>query len=89
MPSLSAKKIKSLHKAGLYADRHNLYLRVGCNQKKSWVFRYMRLQKRHDMGLGSADILSLAEARIQASVQRKLLLNNIDPIEYRLCLYRC
>lgn len=83
MPSLSAKKIKSLHKAGLYADGHNLYLRVGCNQKKSWVFRYMRLQKRHDMGLGSADVLSLAEARIQASVQRKLLLNNIDPIEYR------
>ena len=40
-------------------------------------------QRRHDMGLGSAELLPLADARIIASEQRRLLHNKIDPIEYR------
>ena len=75
MPSLSVNRIKSIDKAGLYADGHNLYLKVKSKQSKSWVFRYMFNQRRHDMGLGSAELLSLADARIVASEQRRLLLN--------------
>jgi len=83
MPSLSVNRIKSINKAGLYADGHNLYLKVKSKQSKSWVFRYMFNQRRHDMGLGSAELLPLADARIIASEQRRLLHNKIDPIEYR------
>ena len=83
MPSLSVNRIKSIEKAGLYADGHNLYLKVKSKQSKSWVFRYMFNQRRHDMGLGSAELLPLADARIIASEQRRLLHNKIDPIEYR------
>ena len=57
MPSLSVNRIKSIEKAGLYADGHNLYLKVKSKQSKSWVFRYMFNQRRHDMGLGSAELL--------------------------------
>ena len=83
MPSLSVNRIKSIEKAGLYADGHNLYLKVKSKQSKSWVFRYMFNQRRHDMGLGSAELLPLADARIIANEQRRLLHNKIDPIEYR------
>jgi len=82
MPSLSVKKIQSTQEEGMYADGNNLYLRVKDN-RKSWIFRYTLDSRRRDMGLGSAKVLSLAEARILSNEQKKLLLNNIDPIEYR------
>ena len=81
--SLSTAKIKTLKQSGLHSDGDGLYLNVKFTGKKSWIFRYMLNGRRRDMGLGSADILSLAEARVSASEQRKLLLDNIDPIEHR------
>tara|TARA_B100002019_G_scaffold272774_1_gene268279 strand:+ start:479 stop:1102 length:624 start_codon:yes stop_codon:yes gene_type:complete len=83
MPSLSVNKIKSIEKAGLYADGHNLYLRVKSKKSKSWVFRYMFNQRRHDMGLGSTEFISLSDARFIAIEQRRLLHENINPIDYR------
>lgn len=82
MPSLSVKKIQSTQEEGMYADGNNLYLRVRDN-RKSWIFRYTYNNCRRDMGLGSTNVLSLAEARILCNEQKKLLLNNIDPIEHR------
>ena len=73
MPSLSVKKIQSTQEEGMYADGNNLYLRVKDN-RKSWIFRYTLDSRRRDMGLGSAKVLSLAEARILSNEQKKLLL---------------
>jgi integrase len=39
--------------------------------------------RRRDMGLGSLDVLSLAEARDKVHDARKLILNGVDPIEAR------
>ena len=50
---------------------------------ESWLFRYSRHGKDRGHGLGSVDVLSLAEAREKARDCRKLLLDDIDPIEHR------
>ena len=39
---LSAAKVKALNEKGLYADGGNLYLKVGAEGGKSWIFRYCR-----------------------------------------------
>jgi Arm DNA-binding domain len=50
---------------------------------KSWVFRYAYNGVKHDMGLGSLELVTLAEARDKALLCRKLLLDGIDPLEER------
>lgn len=73
-------------KPGFYHDGGGLYLQVreGRNgPTRSWVLRFMRHGKARIMGLGSLNVLSLAEAREKARDQRKLLLDGIDPINAR------
>ena len=52
---------------------------------KSWLFRYTSpiTKKRREMGLGSLDFVSLAEARQLAVDNKRLVLNGKDPIEER------
>jgi integrase len=68
-------------KPGLFADGHGLYLRVGPTGAKSWVFRYRRLGRLHDMGLGPCHTVSLAEARLAALECRRQRLLGIDPLK--------
>jgi hypothetical protein len=68
---------------GLLADGNGLYLRVGPTGAKSWVFRYRRDGKLHDMGLGPLHTISLAEAREKALACRKQRLEQTDPLEAR------
>jgi integrase len=72
------------HTVGLYNDGNGLYLQVGSNSA-SWIFRYKFESRRtpRDMGLGSASIVSLAEAREKTLRCRKLLLDDRDPLEER------
>jgi|HubBroStandDraft_4_1064222.scaffolds.fasta_scaffold00959_16 integrase len=70
-------------KPGFLADGGGLYLRIGPTGSKSWIFRYRRDGKLHDMGLGPLHTISLAEAREKAQECRKLRLDEIDPIEAR------
>jgi integrase len=65
----------------LFADGHGLYLRVGPTGAKSWVFRYRRLGRLHDMGLGPCHTVSLAEARLAALECRRQRLLGIDPLQ--------
>jgi integrase len=84
--ALSRLKAVTVDKAktpGLLADGGGLYLRIGPTGAKSWVFRYRRDGKLHDMGLGPLHTVSLAEARDKAHECRKLRLDRIDPIEAR------
>lgn len=83
LQKLTAAKIKRLNSPGLYPDGQSLYIRVKSPTSKSWVFRYMRNNRPRMMGLGSADTVTLAEARDLAIEQRRLLARDIDPIDHR------
>ena len=84
MKKLTARLVASLSKKGRYADGDNLVLQVGPNGNKSWLFAYMLNGRSRAMGLGSAKLLSLQEARDKAfTLRRRLKLEGIDPIEER------
>ncbi len=65
----------------MYSDGGGLYFRVGPSGAKSWIFRYMRQGRSHDMGLGPFHIICLADARHAASENRLLLFQNTDPLQ--------
>ena len=46
--------------------------------------RYQRNGARHDMGLGSYPVVTLAEARIAAADARKLIAQDVDPLGARV-----
>jgi hypothetical protein len=72
--------------ATLLADGGNLYLQVTAGSSsvsRSWVFRYELDGRRRDMGLGSVQTISLAEARERARHFRQQLLDGLDPLEAR------
>jgi integrase len=82
---LTALRVKTLAEPGLYPDgrTRGLYLKIAKGLSKSWIYRYQRHGKRRDMGLGSADVISLAEAREDAFEARRMVTRDIDPIETR------
>src|SRR5207248_9076423 len=80
---LTAVAVEKTKKPGLASDGGGLYLRVGSTGAKSWIFRYRREGKLHDMGLGPLHTVSLAEAREKAHACRKLRLDRVDPLEAR------
>lgn len=67
-------------KAGMYSAGDRLLLKVSGVGRGSWVFRYQKNGKRIMMGLGSAEIITLAEARKLALEARLLLEQGIDPL---------
>jgi hypothetical protein len=80
---LSIKTVAAVREQGYYADGAGLYLQVSKWGTKSWIFRYQRLGKTRDMGLGPIHTVTLAEARDKAMACRKLLLDGTDPLEAR------
>jgi integrase len=80
---LTARSVAAATKPGLHADGAGLYLRITDGGTKSWMFRYMLNRRAHDMGLGSARDLSLAEAREEVGRYRKSLRLGIDPLGAR------
>src|SRR5689334_21359775 len=77
---LTARKVATATKPGIYADGAGLYLRVGRGGAKSWCLRYMLQGKAREMGLGGLLKVSLADARRKAAAQRALLVDKIDPL---------
>lgn len=72
MGKLTAVGVKAaLANPGTYQDGEGLFLKVDKRGGASWTLRLQRDGKRQDIGLGSARLLSLAEARNKASVLRK------------------
>jgi integrase len=79
---------------GMHADGGGLYLHVNPGRgqpgekdyrpgAKSWIFRYMRDGRAHEMGLGSVHTIGLKAARARAGDRRRELLDGIDPLEVR------
>lgn len=78
---LSARSVAAHKEPGLYPDGQGLYLRVG--KGKRWVYVFQWRGKRREMGLGSADAVSLAEAREAAGEARAQVRRGVDPIAMR------
>jgi integrase len=58
-------------------------LQVSETLTKSWIFRYARNGKSREMGLGSARLVSLAQARERALECQRSLVEGRDPIAER------
>jgi len=92
---LTALQVRNARTVGRYGDGAGLYLAVTAAQGKaaeknpeavnrSWLFVFTSPGGvRREMGLGSADHVSLADARDAADAARKLLIGGVDPIEAR------
>jgi integrase len=80
---LTQLAIKAKTKPGYYPDGDGLYLQVSSSGSTSWVLRYSLNKRAREMGLGSTRDWTLAEAREQVRRYRQLLLDGIDPIQYR------
>lgn len=72
MGKLTAVAVKAaLTKPGTYQDGDGLFLKVDKRGGAYWLLRLQRDGKRQDMGLGSAKLITLAEARAKAVEFRK------------------
>lgn len=72
MGKLTAVAVKAaLANPGTYQDGDGLVLRVDKRGGAYWLLRLQRDGKRQDIGLGSAKLLTLAEARDKATGLRK------------------
>lgn len=80
--ALSAVFVRSA-KPGRHADGHGLYLEVDPTGARRWLLRLTIKGKRRDIGLGSASLVSLAEAREQALAMRKVARAGGDPLAER------
>jgi integrase len=74
MGKLTAVAVKAaLANPGTYQDGEGLFLKVDKRGGAYWMLRLQRDGKRQDIGLGSAKLLPLAEARQKASGVRKAI----------------
>ena len=83
---LTVKGIASLRrrgKPGKHFDADGLYLLVKSKKNAHWAFRYQLDGRERWMGLGSAKLFSLAEARDRAQAAKKRLADKIDPLELK------
>ncbi|WP_281412349.1 site-specific integrase [Rhizobium sp. BK529] len=77
---MTAAFVKSVAAAGKYGDSNGLFLFVKESGAKSWVQRIVIRGKRRDIGLGSADLVTLAAARDAALDNRRAARAGLDPI---------
>lgn len=85
MPKLATKlttaTLKSNLPTGRYSDGNGLSLNVTKAGSKNWVLRYSFNRKQKEMGLGSARIVGLADARRKAIEIQQQVLAGIDPLQ--------
>jgi integrase len=77
---LSAATVRAIKTPGLHGDGNGLYLKIDTSGAKRWVQRLMIEGKRRDIGLGSASLVGLAEAREKALENRRLARAGGDPL---------
>jgi integrase len=78
---LTALSAQRERRPGMHADGRGLYLRISPYGARSWIFRYMLHGRRHDFGLGSADAVTLAQARQKAQEARSLCAAGVSPVD--------
>jgi integrase len=80
---LTAVRVRTLNTPGRYADGNGLYLFIDDSLAKRWVLRTTIHGKRADLGLGSARLVTLADAREEAARLRRLARAGGDPLAER------
>jgi integrase len=82
---LNALQVSRLERMGRHSDGGGLYLSIGKDGRRRWVFVYRdrRTKKLREMGLGGLDLVSLAKARERAKAARGLLSDGRDPLAER------
>ena len=80
---LTALRVKRIRKPGRHSDGGGLDLAVKETGARSWAFAWKRNGKRRLRGLGSADDVTLAEARELAADCRRLVRQGRDPATLR------
>ena len=83
MGRLTAATVKGAKKPGRYTDGDCLYLVVAPGGSKSWVARVQREGRQRDIGLGSTNLVSLAEAREACRQVRIQVKAGLDPVAER------
>ena len=76
---LSAPFVRSAP-PGRHCDGNGLYLYVQKTGTRSWIQRLVIRGRKRELGLGSVQLVSLAEAREQALANRKLAREGGDPL---------
>jgi hypothetical protein len=83
---LTVKRVQRLVRKGTpgrHFDDQGLYLHVKNRNAASWSRRYERAGRAHEIGIGSAKLLTLAEARERNRAISILLLDGHDPLAAR------
>jgi integrase len=80
---LTAVTVRNLKRPGRYADGNGLYLVVDHSGAKRWMLRTVIAHRRRDIGLGSVRLVSLAEAREEATKLRRQARRGEDPLAER------
>lgn len=83
--AFTTRTVATMKEPGRYADPgcRGLWLQIAAAGTKSWLLRFMLNGKARAMGLGSVELVPLAEARERAREARRLLLDGKDPLEAR------
>lgn len=81
---LSAITVSRTITPGRHSDGGGLYLFIGSNGRRRWIFMYARRGKRVELGLGSARDVPLAMARSTAATLRTVLAAGGDPKAQRV-----
>jgi len=77
---LSATAVRNLKEPGKYYDLHGLFLRIEPTGSRRWVQRVSVAGRQREIGLGSADLVTLAEARELAMSNKKLARAGGNPL---------
>ena len=76
---LSARSVATLARAGRHADGGGLYLDITPRGTKSFSFIFRMNGRRHEMGLGGINSVTLARARERAADYRAKIADGINP----------
>ena len=78
---LTAAFVRNARAPGKYHDGNGLILRIETSGAKRWIQRIVIRGKRTEIGLGSAKLVSLTEARDLAIDNRRIARNGGDPLQ--------
>jgi integrase len=80
MGKLTAAAVRELRTKGRYGDGDGLLLDVQSPERRYWTFRFMLGGRPRTMTFGSADKVSLTQARAAAARARGMVKSGIDPL---------
>jgi integrase len=83
MGRLTATAVRGLRLEGKYLDGQGLALVIDRAGRRYWQYRYQRAGRERAMSFGSADDVTLADARKLHAEARAVLLAGRDPLEER------